>query len=313
MKVLVTGATGFVGREVVRELHARGHSIRALVRSSTSPGTRTLIERYQVESAAGDIQQPDTLPRAMAGVDAVIHLVGIISEVGTQTFENVHQRGTENVVRATQKAGVKRFVQMSALGVRPAAVSRYHRSKWGAEEYVRASGLAHTIFRPGIIYGPDDHFVNLFATMARFSPVLPIMGNGQNLMQPIAVADVASGFVRSLETPEAIGRTFDLCGQERFTFEAILDEILRATGRKRLKLKIPMALARLQAALLKFVFGRLLRQAPPLNRDQLLMLEEDNVGDPEPARKLFGLELEPFRQGIERYLRVELTPRSRIP
>lgn len=303
MKVLVTGATGFVGREVARELHARGHSVRALVRSATSPRTRALVKSYQIELAVGEIFQASSLNAVVVGVDAIIHLVGIISEVGTQTFKNVHQRGTENVVQAAQKAGVTHFVQMSALGTRPAAVSRYHQTKWAAEEFVHASGLDYTIFRPGIIYGPGDHFVNLFAKMTRFSPVVPIMGKGQNLMQPVAVADVARAFVRSLETPEAIGQTFDLCGRERFTFEAIIDEILRATGRRRSKVKIPMPLARLQAAMLELVFPRLLGRAPPLNRDQLLMLQEDNVGDPGPAQKLFGLELEPFRQGIERYLR----------
>ena len=111
-------------------------------------------------------------------MDAVIHLVGIISEVGRSTFEDIHISGTRNIVMTAQKAGIKRFVHMSALGARPNSVSRYHQSKWTAEEIVRGSGLDYTLFRPSIIYGPGDHFVNLFARMARFSPVLPVMGQG---------------------------------------------------------------------------------------------------------------------------------------
>src|SRR5207237_1119041 len=108
---------------------------------------------------------------------AVIHLVGIISKVGRNTFENVHTQGTQNIVTSAREAGIKRFVHMSALGSRANAVSRYHQSKWAAEEAVRRSGLDYTIFRPSIIYGPKDHFVNLFDKMARFSPVLPVMGS----------------------------------------------------------------------------------------------------------------------------------------
>jgi len=236
------------------------------------------------------------------GVEAVVHLVGIISEVGQNTFENVHTRGTENIVAATRAAGMKRFIHMSALGTRPNAASRYHQSKWAAEEIVRRSGLAWTIFRPSIIYGPCDGFVNLFARMSRFSPVLPVMGSGQSKLQPVPVEDVATCFVRALSEPHSIGQIYDLCGTEVFTLEQILDLILEVTARRRIKLHLPLWLARCQAAFLEFVFPRLLGQAPPLNRDQLIMLQEDNVGDPKPARELFGLKPVSFREGIVRYL-----------
>jgi uncharacterized protein YbjT (DUF2867 family) len=303
MKVFVTGATGFVGEEILRQLHAAGHGIRMLARHPRSKSVQEDAARHGAEVHAGDVVDAPSLAGALEGIEAVIHLVGIISEVGTNTFEKVHTRGTENMVTAAQQAGVKRFVQMSALGTRPNAVARYHRSKWAAEELVRRSGLDWTIFRPSIIYGSKDHFVNLFAAISRYSPVVPVMGSGRSRLQPVPVADVAACFVGALSKPHSIGQTYDLCGKDVLSFVGVLDAILAVTGRKRLKLHVPMGLARLQAAALEIIFPRLLGKAPPLNRDQLLMLNEDNVGDPRPANTLFGINPISFGEGIEAYLK----------
>jgi NADH dehydrogenase len=306
VKVFVTGASGFVGEEVLRQLHQAGHAIRILARNPThftsggraSPRAETSAE---IEIHPGNILDPATLPDGLRGTDAIIHLVGIISEVGRNTFENVHTRGTQNIVNAAQQAGVRRFIHMSALGTRANAVSRYHQSKWAAEEILRQSNLDYTIFRPSIIYGPHDHFVNLFANMSRWSPMLPIIGDGRAKMQPVPVEDVAKCFVRALSESKSIGQTYDLGGKDILSFEEILDTILEVTGRKRLKLHLPMPIARLQAALLEFIFP-LFGQAPPLNRDQLLMLKEDNVGNTQPANGLFKLEPISFKKGIANYL-----------
>ncbi|HXT41372.1 MAG TPA: complex I NDUFA9 subunit family protein [Candidatus Angelobacter sp.] len=302
MKVLVTGATGFVGREVIRQLDEAGHSVRILARDPDSQRVLDIAGRFQVEVHCGNMLDAASLEGGLQHIDAVIHLVGIISEVGENTFENVHARGTENIVNAARKAGARRFIHMSALGTRPNAISHYHQSKWTAEGIVRRSGLDWTIFRPSIIYGPGDGFVNLFARMARFSPVLPVMGSGRTQFQPVAVESVAACFVKALNEHRAIGMTRDLCDTEVFTLEQILDLILEVTGRRRLKLRVPMWLVRCQAAALEFIFPRLLGKAPPLNRDQLLMLLEDNVGDPRPTMELFELEPVSFREGITKYL-----------
>jgi len=302
MKVFVTGASGFVGEEVLQRLHQAGHSVRILARHPRSDRVGAVASRHGAEVHSGDVLDGPSIVGGLRDIDAVIHLVGIISEVGRNTFENVHALGTQNMVAAARQAGVRRFVQMSALGTRPQAASRYHQSKWAAEETVRGSGLDYTIFRPSIIYGPKDHFVNLFAKLSRFSPVLPVLGSGQSKLQPITVGDVATCFARALQEPRAIGQTYDLCGRDVLTFVNILDEILQVTRRRRWKLRLPMALARTQAAVLEFIFPRLLGKAPPLNRDQLIMLNEDNVGDPKPANDLFGLNPIPFRDGITRYL-----------
>ena len=303
MKVFVTGASGFVGEEILQQLNSAGHLIRILARHPQSPRIQKLASRYTAQVHPGDILDVTSLPSGLEGMDATIHLVGIISEIGQNTFENVHTLGTENILAAAKTARVKRFVHMSALGTRRDAVSRYHRSKWAAEEFVEVSGLDYTIFRPSIIYGPHDHFVNLFAKISRFSPILPVMGSGKSRMQPIPVQDVATCFVKALVEPKSIGHKFELCGKDVLTFNRVLDTILGVTERERLKLHIPMWLARCQAAMLEAIFPWVLGEPPPLNRDQLIMLGEDNVGNPEPANELFGLQPIPFREGIARYLK----------
>jgi uncharacterized protein YbjT (DUF2867 family) len=299
MKVFVTGATGFVGKEIVQQLHQAGHSVRMLVRDKRLDETRRSAGE---EIHVGNILDAESLRGALKGIDAVIHLVGIISEVGESTFENIHVRGTRNVVAAAQEQRVKRFVHMSALGTRPNAVSRYHRTKWEAEEIVRGSGLEFTIFRPSLIFGPRDMFVNLFAKIIRFSPIVPILGRRDAKFQPVAIETVADAFVKSLTDARAIGQTFDLAGPEVFTLSEIIDQTLAVMKRKRLKVHIPAAAARIQARFLEFLFPRILRKVSPLNRDQLIMLHEDNVGNAQPANELFGLRPVPFRDGITRYL-----------
>ena len=284
MRILVTGGTGFVGSEIVRKARAAGHATILLNRTEAAAAVETCADR-------------------MHGCASVIHLVGIISEAGEQTFENVHPRLTQKIVQAAKQAQVRRFIHMSALGTRANASARYHRTKWAAEEIVRASGLDWTIFRPSIIYGPHDGFVNLFARFTRFSPVVPLLGGGHTKFQPISVTSVARSFLSALTESQAVGRTFDLVGDEVLTLRQIVDAILRTTRRRRLKVPLPFSLAVVQATVAEFLFARLLGKPPPLNRDQLLMLREDSVADGTVANELFGLRHKPFAAGIGRYLK----------
>lgn len=250
----------------------------------------------------GSVLCPADLRRAMDGCDAVVHLVGIIGEVGDQTFERVHHEATLRVVEAAWACGVGRMVHMSALGTRPRALSRYHQTKWAAEEVVRNSGLVWTVFRPSLIYGPGDGFVNLFAGMSRWSPVLPVVGRGRSLLQPVALDCVAQAFARSLGSAAASGATYDLCGPQRLTLPQILLIILEVTGRRRWLVRIPRRMAWIQATVLELLFARFLNRVPPLSRDQILMLEEDNIGDPGPAQRDFQLPLLPLVDGVRKIL-----------
>jgi uncharacterized protein YbjT (DUF2867 family) len=296
MNILVTGGTGFVGSAIVTQLHNAGHTVHILSRKKHAP------HPIGVETHRGDILRSDSLANAFVGMEAVIHLAGIISEAGNQTYDNVHLRGTHNVIQAAKRAGARRFLHMSALGTRPNASSRYHQSKWAGEELVSGSGLDWTIFRPSIIYGPNDGFVNRFATLIRALPIVPIVGNGETKFQPVPVDDVAHAFAQSLTEPQAIGETFDLCGGETWTLNEIVDQIMWVMNLTRRTLHLPLRIARAQAAVLEFLFATIFHRPPPLNRDQIVMLQEDNVGNGQPAEALFGLKPGSFRQGIEAYL-----------
>ena len=195
MKVFVTGGTGFVGNEVLRQLVAAGHAVRALVR----PGSEEkLAVRDKVEVHHGDVTEPEGLDEALAGCDAIIHLVGIIREFPSRgiTFERLHVEATANVLAAARDQGVSRYLHMSSNGTDPTSTLGYHRTKWQAEEAVRASDLDWTIFRPSLIFGKGGEFVTMLADLIRKMPMVPVIGDGRYRMQPVAVTEVAASFVR---------------------------------------------------------------------------------------------------------------------
>jgi uncharacterized protein YbjT (DUF2867 family) len=288
--IAVTGATGFVGREVVKQARDAGFPVRAIVRDQKSalPGC---------EMVHGNVIYAPSLEGAFDGVKCVIHLVGIINERKENTFERVHTEATRNVLDAAKKAGVKRYLHMSALGTRADGCSRYHQTKWAAEELVRRSGLAWTIFRPSLIYGPGDISINVLSKILRRLPFVPVLGSGNSKIQPVSVENVAKCFVEAIRNDDSVGKTYDLCGPVAFTWNELYDKLLAFYGLRKPKLHLPLPVARVQAA----VFEKLLPN-PPFNRDQLIMTEEDNVGDPKPAERDFLLEQEPFEQGLARYL-----------
>ncbi len=301
MEVVVTGGTGFIGGTLTRELAASGHSLRLVVR----PGHRHKHEPLPASAALCPVDlesDPQGTQRVFRGADAVIHLVGIISEVGRQTFERVHHELTQRVVAAARAAGVPRLLHMSALGTRPGARSRYHRTKWAAEEVVRQTALRWTIFRPSLIHGPGDHFTHLYARLARWSPLVPVPGPGTNLLEPIAVEQVARAFRVALTHPQAAGGTFDLCGRDRLSFDAAIRTVLDVIHCRRWIVHLPWAVAGFQARLLEILFPALLRRAPPFNTDQLLMLQEHNIGNGRQADAAFGLDHLPFADALRRHL-----------
>ncbi len=274
--ILITGGTGFVGRHLVARLLQQGEQVRLLARRSTDvPGA---------EFRPGDATDRASLADPLEGCRAAIHLVGIIRERGRDTFKRTHIRGTHNVVEACKEAGVTRLLHMSALGTRPHAASRYHRSKWKAEEIVRASGLEATIFRPSVIFGEGGAFLPQIRDLLARAPIIPVIGPGTSLLQPVWVEDVVSCFVASLQKPETIGRTYSLGGPETYGFQQLLDQIAEVEGIDKPKVHLPPGLVRPLAAIMSRLSPKF-----PLTPDQLTMLLEDNVCDITEMRQTFGI------------------------
>lgn len=281
--ILVTGGTGFVGQGVVQELLGRGYPVRVL--SRTAPGDG-------VEWCRGDVTDAEAVRRAVSGCQQVIHLVAIRREWGQRTFASVTAGGARNVVEAAVGAGVEHFIHMSALGLTDRPDTGYMRAKAEAEAAVRQSGLPFTIFRPSFIVGPGG-FVEEYSQLIRRAPLVPIPGSGRYPVQPVARADVARAFRRALEVPAAVGKTYDLTGPDRLTFEAFIDLIMGAVGIRKAKVHVPLALLRPVAAVLQR-----LTPNPPATTDEIKLLVAGNVGDPDPACRDLGLELTPLAEAV---------------
>jgi len=292
--IAVTGATGFVGRHIAAVLTRRGHAVRALVRRPIQART---LANLGVELVPGDLADVAALTTLTRGAHAVVHLVGIIVEKGPATFHAVHVDGTRRVVEAARQAGIERFVHMSAVGARdePGA-TLYHRTKWHAEEQVRASGLSHAVFRPSIISGPENAPIRTLARLHRWSPVVPVFGDGRFPTQPVWVEDVALAFALSVEQPTLSG-AFELGGPQVLTYEEFLLAIGRAAGHPRPLVHMPLALARAAAGAFD-----LLGPAAPLTSDQLQMLVEGSATPANAIESVFGIRPIPFEQGLNRYL-----------
>jgi NADH dehydrogenase len=294
--VFVTGATGFVGRAVVHALRADGLKVRCLVRRGSENDLRGL---EAIERVEGDILARQTLDEGIAGCDAVVHLVGIIREHRSRgvSFEHIHVDGTLNVLAAAAEANVRRYLHMSALGTSATARSRYHQTKWLAEEAVRASALPWTIFRPSVIYGKGDGLVSMLAQMVEKLPVVPVIGEGRQRLQPVPVEHVAEGFRRALARPEAVKQTYEVGGPDTVSMVELIDAIGKALGHPRVrKIHIPIGFMRIAAGALQGL------SSFPLTTDQIAMLEADNTCDPTPFFRTFGLSPIPLQAGLARML-----------
>ncbi len=291
-RVFVTGGTGFLGKHVVRSLLARGFLVRCLVRPGSEGGLRGF---ESIDRVPGDVLRPEHLAPSAEGCAAVVNLVGIIREHGAHgiTFDRLHVQATLNMLALAKAAGITRYLQMSALGARPDARSRYHQTKWRAEEAVRQSGTDWTIFRPSIIFGPGDEFMSRLAGMIRRLPAVPVLGDGMYRLQPISVEHVAEGIVRALLAGASAGQTYDVAGPRPQRFVEILDHIGAALGRPRVrKVHVPLGAVKMVTRALQWL------PLYPLTMDQIAMLEEESVADPTAFYRDFDITPEPLAEGL---------------
>ena len=297
--ILVTGANGFVGSHVVPALVDAGHRVLALVRDDDDAAlvVRRLApgQRSAVDIRRGDVTRPETLPAALAGADAVVHLAAIPRDWdGGATLRLVNTEGTRNVLRAASDAGVRRFVHLGALGVVDDPTLHYASSKEQAMALVRASGLDWTILRPSLLFGPRDGFFNILAGLVRMSPgIVPITGSGRARFQPLAIRDLARVVVIALGDDATVGREYDLGGPRIWTYREIVEEVLRGMGTRRLLVPMPVAVIRLVAGVAERV-----RLPFPVATDQLRQLRFDNTGPLDSVRAGFGFEPTPMEGGL---------------
>ncbi|PSR21372.1 MAG: complex I NDUFA9 subunit family protein [Sulfobacillus acidophilus] len=269
MRVVVTGASGYVGSATVAKLCRSGHSVVAIARHKPAEPMAS-----GVTWVPGDIRHMD-LVRAFDGAQAVVHLIGIIREVPQSgiTFEWMHVGATERVLVAMRAAGISRLIHMSALGTRRAAASQYHRTKWEAEQLVRSqAGVKSTILRPSLMFGGAPPFFEMLKSLAQL-PRVPVPGDGRTLFQPVSVHDVATLILETLPDNSSFDLTLEVGGPERFTLNQLFDGMARRIGRPHPpKIHLPLgmvgAVARLSSIL-----------PVPITPDQLAMLTEPNVTD----------------------------------
>ncbi|MCX6138684.1 MAG: NAD(P)H-binding protein [Ignavibacteriales bacterium] len=286
MNVFVTGGTGYVGGEIVRALLSEGHAPTLLVRSSSIPKIPASL-RSRLEIVPGEIKQPETYDRQLRRCEAIIHLVGIIREYPQKgiTFQDIHVEATRSIVTAAERTDVRRFLHMSALGARRDAIAGYHRSKYEAEQILRNSSLDWTIFRPSLIVGGEggghDNFVTTLRDLLTMMPFfVPVMGSGNYRFQPVAVDNLAMGFVRALAEPKSILQIYDVAWSEVYSFNDMLDMVAEKAKRKKVKIHQPMWLMKILAR----CFGRY--AFFPVSFDQIIMMEEESVTD--LWRQFFG-------------------------
>lgn len=278
--IFIAGASGFVGGHLTDFILSKGHKLKCLVRTEKAGN---LLRQKGAVVVIGDITLADTLQGVLTSEDMVIHLVGIIEEKGAATFEDIHVNGTKNLVREAQRAGVRHFFYQSALGADNKSWSAYLKTKAEAESIVGQSGLPHTIFRPSLIIGPWDGFTKKIMEILKFSPVIPVPGQGSAKFQPLYIKDWLTCVERVIEKPAAYQGTYDIGGAEHISYQQIAEKISKALGQNKPTLNIPMGFMQLTSSIL----GRFL-DSPPVTTDQLRLLKQDNICALDSVERSFG-------------------------
>jgi uncharacterized protein YbjT (DUF2867 family) len=299
--ITIYGGSGFLGRHVVRALAKRHYRIRVAVRRPDLAGHLQPLGRVgQIHAVQANLRNAESVRAAAQGAHVLINLIGILFERGKQRFGAVHSQGAEHVAQAAKDQGAS-LVHVSAIGADAQSASVYARTKWEAETRVLAHAPSATILRPSIMFGPEDNFFNLFASIARFSPVLPLIGGGHTKFQPVFVGDVAQAVAQAVDGKARPGAIYELGGPEVRSFRELMEFMLDTIERRRLLVPVPFGIAKLKASVLQFM------PTPLLTPDQVELLRSDNVVS-EAAKhegrtiEAFGIDAEPMRAIVPSYL-----------
>jgi len=297
-KVTVIGGAGFLGRYLVKRLAQQGLQVRVAVRDPEAASfLKPMGDVGQVQPIQANIRNQASIARAVAGADVVINLAGVMFPGGAQSFQAVHVDGAETVARAAAAAGVGRLIHISAIGADAEADSKYARSKATGEAMVRAAYPDASIVRPSTIFGAEDHFFNLFARLATLTPVMPLLGGGNRCMQPVYVGDVAQAIAVLARDEAPAGGTYELGGPQVLSMTEMIAMVCEQTGRDRLMVWYPFALAKFYAFFLQLLPWRI------LTMNQVEMLKVDNVASGElPGLDDLGVAPTALNAVLPRYL-----------
>jgi NADH dehydrogenase len=290
-RIFLTGGTGFVGSALREALD--GRPLRVLVRNWQDDEA---IRGPMIEVVVGDVARSESLRGAMDGCEAVINLAAIIAEKGGATFDTVIRQGTINTAAEANRAGVRRILHMSALGARNDPRFNYFEAKWQAEQAVTRSQIPWTMFRPSVIFGPGDEFITTLAGLVRQAPVIPVVGSGETLFQPVSIQDVTAAFIRALDDPSTAYQTYELGGGAVYTYEAMIDVIARRLAASKPKVHVPVGLMKIVVGLTQ-PLPRSLR--PPVTMEQLKMLAINNASDASVTSSLIGREPIRLEDGLD--------------
>jgi len=283
--ILITGATGYIGRHLVSRLVAQGELPRCLVRNINRAASILAVDN--VEFVLGDTISSATLDTAVQGVDTIVHAAfirGDLKQSAGNNYEETNVQGTANLIKAAKKAGVKRIIEISGLGTKPDKPGSYMQGRYMAEKMLKESGLDWTIIQPSVLFGKNAPFIKGLTDLIRTAPVVPLVGGGKVMFQPIYVEDVVTVIVRVLEEPERTkNKTYTIGGPEYFSYTQIIDALLQAMHKKRLKAPAPTLLVGVGAAVMEAVLPK-----PPLTKAAMMLFTFDNTTDLKSVERDFG-------------------------
>ncbi len=289
-KILLTGANGFIGSHILNKLLNKNYRVIALLKDNNLK----LTSNYNLEIIHGDITKRETLPEKIDNLGIIINTVGIIRETKDNKFYSVHVEGVKNLLDLGLKSKIKKIIHISALGTRRGAKSKYHQTKYLGEQEIIRSNLNYTIFRPSIVLGKNCEFLKTIDELINFPFLIPLINGGKNLIQPIYVEDLVSCIVDSIENKETDYEIIEIGGAQIYSFKEMIDLFLKKRKIKKYFLPLPNFIIYPVTWLMeKFM------EKPKITRDQLIMLNEDNICDNEKAEELFNIRLKKLEDFIE--------------